>query len=86
MTRASRVPLGHAAKAYKNVGDTDIDGQTIGKGEEGYCYLWYKGLQILGGQKSINARLYLQRPSFEKDRLLRAGRGKEVVIHNDRRS
>lgn len=68
MTRASRVPLGHAAKVYKTVGDTDIDGQTIGKGEEGYYYLWHRGLQMLGGQESINAGMYLQRPSFEKDR------------------
>lgn len=67
MTRASRVPLGHAAKAYKNVGDRDIDGKVLREGEEGWYYLWHRGLQMLGGQESLDANIYRQRPSFEKD-------------------
>lgn len=68
MTRASRVPLGHAAKEWKNVGDVDVDGNVLQEGEQGWYYLWHRGLQLLGGQECLDAGLYLQRPSFETDR------------------
>lgn len=68
MTRASRVPLGHAAKKWKNVGDVDIDGNVLQEGEEGWYYLWHRGLQLLGGQECLDDGLYLQRPSHETDR------------------
>lgn len=68
MTRARRVPLGHAAKEWKNVGDVDIDGNVLLEGEQGWFYLWHRGLQLLGGQECLDAGLYLQRPSFETDR------------------
>ena len=68
MIRASRVPLGHIAKAYKNVRDIDIDRQTIGKGEKGYYHLCYRELQILEGQKSMNFKLYFERLLFEVDK------------------
>ena len=67
MTRASRVPLGHAAKAWKTVGEADIYGHVIADGEEGWFYLWHRGLQMLGGKESLDANLYQQRPSFESD-------------------
>ena len=68
MTRATRVPLGHAAKAWKDIGDKDIDGNVLKAGEQGWYYLWHRGLQMLGGQESIDAKMHLQRPSHERDR------------------
>ena len=69
MTRASRVPLGHAVKEWKSVGDKDIDGNTIAKGEEGFYYLWHRGLQMLGGQELIGAEPSGQeKTSFKKTR------------------
>ena len=68
MTRATRVPLGHAAKLYKNVGDKDIDGNILAPGDEGWYYAWHRGLQMLGGQESVDAGLEWVRPSFQHDR------------------
>lgn len=55
MVRGLRVPLGHAAKAYKKAGDVDIDGNVLEAEDEGWYYLWHRGLHMLGGQESLNA-------------------------------
>ena len=44
ITRASRVPLGHAVKEWKAVGEVDIYGQVVANGEEGWYYLWHREL------------------------------------------
>lgn len=68
MTRTTRVPLGHAAKEWKNVGDVDIDGNVLQEGEQGWYYLWHRGIHLLGGQECLDAELYLQRPSDATER------------------
>ena len=65
MTRGLRVPLGHAAKVYKNVGDIDLEGNVLKEGEEGYYYLWHKGLHLLCGKEGLDGEIYKKRPSFE---------------------
>ena len=62
------MPLGHAAKAFKKAGDKDIDGNVLTDEDEGWYYLWHRGLHMLGGQEFVEARLCLKRPAFEKDR------------------
>lgn len=69
MVRATRVPLGHAAKEFKKVGDTDIDGNTIAEGQQGWYYLWWTGLHLLCGKEGLDAGMYMVRPSFEKKRV-----------------
>ncbi|KAL8764061.1 MAG: hypothetical protein Q9194_007189 [Teloschistes cf. exilis] len=39
MVRATRMPLGHAAKEFKNVGDADIDENILAEGQQGWYYL-----------------------------------------------
>ena len=65
MTRGLRVPLGHAAKVYKNVGDMDLEGNVLEEGEEGWYYLWHKGLHLLCGKEGLDGGIYKKRPSFE---------------------
>ena len=67
MVRGLRVPLGHAAKAYKKAGDVDIYGNILETEDEGWYYLWHKGLHMLGGQESLDAGIYKKRPAFEED-------------------
>ncbi|KAL8735848.1 MAG: hypothetical protein Q9181_002677 [Wetmoreana brouardii] len=69
MVRATRVPLGHAAKEYKNVGDVDIDGNILAEGQQGWYYLWWAGLHLLCGKEGLDAGMYMVRPSFEKKRV-----------------
>ena len=66
MTRGLRVPLGHAAKVFKNVGDKDLEGNVLGVGEEGYYYLWHKGLHLLCGKEGLDGGVYTKRPAFEE--------------------
>ena len=66
MTRGLRVPLGHAAKLFKNVGDKDLEGNVLGVGEEGYYYLWHKGLHLLCGKEGLDGGVYTKRPAFEE--------------------
>lgn len=40
MIRATRMPLGYAAKMWVNVGDTDVEGRVVSKGQEGWYYKW----------------------------------------------
>ena len=82
MVRASRVPLGHAAKVFCKEGDVDLDGHILSKGEEGWYYQWYKGLQLLCGQEGLKAGRYLQRPARERRRVKGLGfkRGCKAVV------
>ena len=65
MIRATRVPLGHAAKFRKNEGEVDLDGNLVPKGGEGYYYKWWRGLHCLCGKEGLDRNLYLIRPSHE---------------------
>ncbi|KAL8865747.1 MAG: hypothetical protein Q9174_006719, partial [Haloplaca sp. 1 TL-2023] len=42
MIRATRIPLGHAAKRWRQVGETDIEGKSILPGQEGWYYDWWR--------------------------------------------
>ena len=68
MIRATRMPLGHAAKRWRQVGESDIDGKVIQQGQEGWYYDWWRGLHCLMGKEGYDAGLYLVRPSWEKFR------------------
>ncbi len=65
MIRATRIPLGHAAKSWRQVGEMDIEGRVIQQGHEGWYYDWWRGLHCLMGKEGYDAGLYLVRPSFE---------------------
>ncbi|KAL8839364.1 MAG: hypothetical protein Q9176_004545 [Flavoplaca citrina] len=65
MIRATRMPLGHAAKRWRQVGELDIDGKVIQQGQEGWYYDWWRGLHCLMGKEGYDAGLYLVRPSWE---------------------
>lgn len=65
MVRATRMPLGIAAKRYCAVGDIDLDGNQIGVGEEGWFYYWWQGIHLLCSKEGMEADLYSIRPSHE---------------------
>ncbi|KAL9011170.1 MAG: hypothetical protein Q9173_003964 [Seirophora scorigena] len=67
MPKAERIPLGHAAKMWVSAGDVDSDGNVATEADEGYYYLWWKGLQVLMGQEGHDAGMYMVRPSWELD-------------------
>ncbi|KAL8644239.1 MAG: hypothetical protein Q9210_007355 [Variospora velana] len=67
MPRATRIPLGQAAKMWVSAGDVDVDGHVATEGDQGYYYLWWKGLQVLMGKEGHDAGLYMVRPSWELD-------------------
>ncbi len=64
MPRATRAPLGLAAKTLVSVGDVDVEGDVCGKKDEGYYYLWWRGLHPLCGAEGLSR--YTIRPSFEQ--------------------
>lgn len=66
MPRAERVPFGHAAKAWKSVGDVDVEGNVVGYGQDGYYCLWWRGIHCLMGKEGEDAGLYQIRPSWEE--------------------
>ncbi|KAL8847608.1 MAG: hypothetical protein Q9221_007338 [Calogaya cf. arnoldii] len=66
LIRATRIPLGHAAKQWRQVGDTDIDGKVIQSGQEGWYYDWWRGLHCLMDKEGYDAGMYLVRPSWKK--------------------
>ncbi|KAL8727092.1 MAG: hypothetical protein Q9166_006279 [cf. Caloplaca sp. 2 TL-2023] len=68
MIRATRIPLGHAAKMLVRVGHIDIDGNVVQPGQEGWYYKWWRGLHCLMGKEGYDAGLYWVRPSWEKFR------------------
>ena len=63
MIRATRTPLGRAAKIYVTSGDQDTNGDIVNPGEEGYYYKWWRGLHMLCGAEG--REMYLIRPSHE---------------------
>ncbi|KAL8961634.1 MAG: hypothetical protein Q9193_001841 [Seirophora villosa] len=67
MPKAERIPLGHAAKKWVSARDVDSDGNVATEADEGYYYLWWKGLQVLMGKEGHDAGLYMVRPSWELD-------------------
>lgn len=66
MVRASRVPLGLAAKMWVDVGATDVNGNVVGEDQQGYYYKWYRGVHCLMGKEGMDAGMYVQRPNGEK--------------------
>lgn len=62
--RARRVPLGEAAKMYFNVGDKDVKDRALKDGEEGFYYLWHRGIHLLCGGEGFDPTTYLVRPSY----------------------
>ena len=65
MIRATRVPLGYAAKTWVNVGDRDVDGNVAQEGEQGWFYLWWGSIHLLCGDEGLKHGIYKIRPSFE---------------------
>ena len=49
------------------MGDVDVDGKVLNAGEQSYYYLWPRGLQLLGGQESIDNDIYREHPAFEDE-------------------
>ena len=64
MVRATRCPLGEAAKLQIKTGDVDLDGDVVEDGEQGQYYAWYQGIHMLPGAEG--KALYEIRPSHEK--------------------
>ncbi len=64
MIRASRMPLGLAAKVWASAGDVDIDGNKVL--EDGWYYVWYRGIHLLCGHEGLKKKLYMIRPRYEK--------------------
>ena len=65
MIRATRIPLGHAAKKLVQVGDIDLNGNFVQEGQQGYYYLWWGKIHCLMGKEGYDAGRYLIRPSHE---------------------
>ena len=63
MIRATRVPLGRAAKRWVKSGERDVEGKRVE--EEGWYYLSWGGLHTLMGKEGLDADRYWVRPSFE---------------------
>ena len=61
MVRATRVPLGNAAKVWKVKGDKDIDDKEIKK--SGWYYIWYADIHQLPGDEGFMG--YTIRPTHE---------------------
>ena len=66
MVRGTRMPLGHAAKFWKEPGAIDVDGNIVPEGGAGYYYKWWLGLHCLCGKEGLDRDLYLIRPAFEE--------------------
>ena len=73
MIRGTRVSLGHAAKFWKEEGDTDVDGNIVPKGKAGYYYKWWRGLHCLCGKEGLDHNVYQIRPSYETPKCLNFG-------------
>lgn len=68
MIRATRIPLGLAARMTVKVGGKDIDGDEVKEGEEGWYFKWWRGLYCLMGDEGYKKGMCLVRPSFESFR------------------
>ena len=75
MVRATRIPLGLAAKMWVKAGKVDLDGKIVEEGA--YYYKWWRGLHCLMGKEGFDAGMYKVRPSFETFRC--AGFGFKVA-------
>ena len=62
--RARRVPLGNPSKMFFGVGSVDVKGRELASGEEGYYYLWHRGISLLCGEEGFDPATYLVRPSY----------------------
>ena len=63
MIRATRVPLGRAAKRWVNRGERDVDEKLVE--QAGWYYLSWGGIHTLMGKEGLDADRYWVRPSFE---------------------
>lgn len=63
MIRATRVPLGRAAKRWVNRGERDVDENLVVK--EGWYYLSWGGIHTLMGKEGLDVDRYWVRPSHE---------------------
>ena len=61
MIRATRVPLGRAAKRWVDPGERDVDGKLAE--EEGWYYLSWGGIHTLMGKEGLDVDRYWIRPS-----------------------
>lgn len=62
--RGRRLPLGLAAKKWCDVGDVDMDGNTVKSGEQGWYYLWWRGIHLLCGEEGLEAGMYRVRGTW----------------------
>ena len=63
MIRATRAPLGRAAKCWVESGQRDVEEKRVE--EEGWYYLSWGGIHTLMGKEGLDADRYWVRPSFE---------------------
>ncbi|KAK0508530.1 hypothetical protein JMJ35_008806 [Cladonia borealis] len=63
MIRATRVPLGRAAKRWVDRGERDVDEKLVKR--EGWYYLSWGGIHTLMGKEGLDADRYWVRPSHE---------------------
>ena len=71
MIRATRVPLGRAAKRWVNRGERDVDENLVVK--EGWYYLSWGGIHTLMGKEGLDVDRYRVRPSFKNFKCPRLG-------------
>lgn len=65
MVRATRVPLGHAAKVWIEEGEQDVDGEVVEAGQAGFYYRWWRGIYCLVDEEGMAEEMYPVRPSHE---------------------
>ena len=78
---------GHAVKAYKKIGDVNVFGDVIKEEKaEGYYYLWYRGVHMLGGQESIglHERCEPNQPFLESEYIDVMSRGDPERFPNEK--
>ena len=51
MPRATRMPLGHAAKIWVVASTRDVDGNVVEEGETSWYYMWWRGIHCLMGRR-----------------------------------
>ena len=68
MIKAERFPLGNAAKIWVKAGTFDVDGNAVPPGQDGWYYLWYRGIHILMGDEGLEHYPYMIRTSFEAEK------------------
>ena len=66
MIRGTRVPIGHAAKVWKNEGELDVIGDPVPVDGAGYYYMWWRGIHCLCGKEGLDAGVYKHRPPHEE--------------------